>query len=337
VELPNLSKNLEEYFYSLNDKRSNHSIKSVSEINVGWETELFTFQHSYTENDAPSTQDLVLRVFSGDVAVSKASKEYHLMKKLHSVGYPVPPVYNLEASGKFIGKPFIAMKRIMGKTLDATYNNVSTQERREGLTRLMQLFVQLHSLDVSEFRDVPNLSFSGSVQTHLNYFTETRDRFAPWMTPVIDWITENKPGEAPGYQSLCHMDYHGMNVMIDEDDQPYVIDWGSSRIGDSRLDVAWTILLYSTFGGSMLRAPLIETYESLGGKLERLEYFEVIAAARRITDLITVTVDSDSLGLKPEVLEMMRKSKDHFNKVHGFLEERTGIRLEELDELIATL
>ena len=336
MELPNLLKNLEWYLGSLDDKRLNHSVKSISEINMGWETELFTFQHSFTENDAPVTDDLVLRVFSGDGAASKASKEYHLMRKLHNVGYPVPPVYNLETRGKFIGKPFIIMKRIMGKTLDATYNNESTQERREGLSRLMQLFVQLHSLDISEFRDVPNLSFSDSVKIYMNYFTETRDRLAPWMTPVIDWITENMPGEALGYQSLCHMDYHGMNVMIDEDDQPYIIDWGSSRIGDSRLDVAWTILLYCTLGGPMFRAPLIETYENLGGKLERLKYFEVMAAARRITDLIKVTADSDSVGLKPEVLEMMRKSKDHFNKVHGFLEERTGIRLTELDELIAS-
>jgi len=198
----------------------------------------------------------------------------------------------------------------------------------------MQLFVQLHGLDVSEFKDVPNLSFSDSVQTYLSHFRDVRDRLAPWMTPVIDWITENMPGEAPGYRSLCHMDYHGMNVMLDEDDRPYVIDWGASRIGDPRLDMAWTVLLYSTFGGSAFRAPLIETYVNLGGRLECLEFFEVVAATRRITDLIKVTADSDSAGLKPDVVEMMRESKDHFGRVHDFLEERTGIRLAELDELL---
>lgn len=203
VEPRSLSEKLEEYLDSLNDGRSDHSIRNVSEINMGWETELFTLQHRFTERGAPVTEDLVLRVFSGDGAASKASKEYHLMKKLHDVGYPVPPVYNLETSGEYIGKPFIVMKRIMGKTLDAAYNNESAQERREGLTRLMQLFVQLHSLDASEFKDVPNLPFSDSVQTYLSYFRDVRDQLAPWMTPVIDWITENMPGEAPGYRSLC--------------------------------------------------------------------------------------------------------------------------------------
>jgi aminoglycoside phosphotransferase (APT) family kinase protein len=334
VEPWSLSEKLEEYLDSLNDGRSDHSIGNVSEINMGWETELFTLRHRFTEKGAPVTEDLVLRVFSGDGAASKASKEYHLMRKLHDVGYPVPPVYNLETSGEIIGKPFIVMKRIMGKTLDAAYDNESAQQQREGLSRLMRLFVQLHGLDVSEFKDVPNLPFSDSVQTYLGYFRDTRDRLAPWMTPVIDWIADNMPGDAPEYRSLCHMDYHGMNIMLDEDDRPYVIDWGASRIGDSRLDVAWTILLYSTFGGPKFRAPLIEAYESLGGRLERLEFFEVMAAARRVTDLITVTAGSGSAGLKPNIVQMMRESKDHFNKVHDFLEERTGIRLAELDGLL---
>ena len=92
MELRNLSKNLEKYLNSLNDRRTYHSIRSISEINMGWETELFTFKHSFTENDAPVTEDLVLRVYSGDGAASKASKEYHLMKKLRSVGDSVPSV-----------------------------------------------------------------------------------------------------------------------------------------------------------------------------------------------------------------------------------------------------
>ena len=131
------------------------------------------------------------------------------------------------------------------------------------------------------------------------------------------------------------MDYHGMNVMIDQNDRSYVIDWGASRIGDSRLDLGWTILLYNTFGGSMFRAPLIEAYEEKGGKIGSLEFFEVMAATRRIIDLINVTGGSGSVGLKPDVLESMRDSKDHFIKVHDFLEERTGIRLKELDKLLA--
>jgi aminoglycoside phosphotransferase (APT) family kinase protein len=129
VEPRSLSEKLKEYLDSLNDRRSNHSIGDISEINMGWETELFTLQHRFTEKGAHVTEDLVLRVFSGDGAASKASKEYHLMK-LHDVGYPVPPVYNLETSGEFIDKPFIVMKRIMGKRW--TQPTITSQHRSGG-------------------------------------------------------------------------------------------------------------------------------------------------------------------------------------------------------------
>lgn len=330
-----LSTKLEEYLDTQNNQRTNHSIKNINEINMGWETELFTFQSQFLESGTIVKEDLVLRVFSGDEAAKKASKEYILMKKLCTIGYPVPPVYNLETSGEFIGKSFIIMKRVIGKTLDATYQNETPRVLKEGISKLVELFVQLHNLDPSEFKNIPNLSSSDPIQKHLNYFKTTRDDLAPWMTPIIDWIIKNKPKEASKCQSLCHMDYHGMNIMIDENDQPYVIDWGASTIADYRFDLSWTILLYSTFGGSMFRTPLIEIYQNLSGKkIKCLKFFEVMAATRRIIDLIKTTVDHRSVGLKPEAVKMMQDSKDHYEKVHGFLENRTGIRLKELALLI---
>ena len=126
-----------------------------------------------------------------------------------------------------------------------------------------------------------------------------------------------------------------MNIMIDENNQPYVIDWGLSTIGDFRLDLSWTILLYSTFGGPMFRSPMIEFYHRISGKkIENLEFYEVIAGVRRITDLIRTVYDVDSVGLKPEVLNLIKNSREHFLRVHGFIEERTGIRLKELDEML---
>ena len=335
MEITGLPKKLEAYLDAQDKHRKDHTVKNIAEINMGWETELFTFETHFTEDNTSGQEDLVLRVFSGDSATRKASKEFNLMKRLDKVGYPVPPVYHIETSGDILGKPFIIMKRIIGKTLDATYQNESEEVLREGISGLMGLFVELHSLDISEFMGGSHLSSDDSIQNLVEYYEDAIESLAPWMSPVLDWINENLPSDTSEYQSLCHMDYHGMNVMIDQNDRSYVIDWGASRIGDSRLDLGWTILLYNTFGGSMFRAPLIEAYEEKGGKIGSLEFFEVMAATRRIIDLINVTGGSGSVGLKPDVLESMRDSKDHFLKVHDFLEERTGIRLKELDKLLA--
>lgn len=329
------STQLASYLKSQYNSLSRFVVNNLNEINMGWETELFTFQLGYEENSIQKSKDLVLRMFSGDGASRKASKEYYLMKKLYEIGYPVPPVFNLETSGDVLGKPFLIMKRILGKTLDETYRNETPESLFRGLTKLLELFVSLHALDVTDFRDIPNLSFEDSIQRYLEYFEFIKNSKAQWMTPVIEWINEKKPEVNSNRNSLCHMDYHGMNVMIDKDGEAYVIDWGASNVGDFRLDLAWTILLYSTFGGSMYREPIIEIYENLSGeKVQDLEFFEVIAATRRITDLIEVLSDSGSAGLKPDVLNLMRRARGHYIKVHDFLYARTGIRLNKLDDLI---
>jgi hypothetical protein len=59
-----------------------------------------------------------------------------------------------------------------------------------------------------------------------------------------------------------------------------------------------------------------------------------MAVTRRIIDLIKTTVDHRSVGLKPKAVKMMQDSKDHYEKVLGFLEDRTRIRLKELALLI---
>jgi len=335
MEIPGLAKKLVEYLDSENMHRTNHTVKNINEINMGWETELFTFESIFNEDDAQGHEDLVLRIFSGDNAATKSSKEFYLMKRLDEVGYPVPPVYYLETSGDVIGKPFIIMKRIIGKTLDASFQNETEEELRDGISKLISLFADLHKLDISVFMDVPYLSAFQSIQEIIDYYEKIKAQ-APWMSPLLDWIKANKPSESQEYLSLCHMDYHGMNVMIDEQNQPYVIDWGASMICDSRMDLAWTLLLYNTFGGSMFRAPLIETYENLGGKTGSLEFFEVTAATRRIDDFVKVAAGSASAGLKPDVLDLMKQQKDHFLNVHDFLEKRTGFRLSKFDELLAS-
>jgi aminoglycoside phosphotransferase (APT) family kinase protein len=296
---------------------------------MGWETELFTFKTVHDEHEA----DLVLRVFSGERAGSKASKEFYLMKRLDEVGYTVPHVYHIDTSGDVIGKPFLIMQRIIGTTLDDVYRSEDDEKLREGIYRLMELFVGLHKLDVNEFAGLPDLP-TVSITEYINRFHEAKDEYTPWVAPVIDWLRENKPEDRGDYQAICHNDYHGFNVMIDQNDKAYVIDWGSARICDSRIDLGWTLLLYSTFGGAMFKAPVIETYNELGGYVDSLSFFEVLACTRRIIDLVTVLYGDGSVGLKPDVLNLMKKQRDHFQKVHDHLEETTGIRLAELDKIL---
>ena len=324
-----LATTLEKYLDNQSGNGTAYRVTDVNEVNMGWETELFMFK---TSNSDGAVENLVLRVFSGEGDAGKASKEFNLMKKLEKIGYPVPPVYYLELSGDVIGKPFILMRRVMGETLDASSRSDDPEVVKKSLMTLMGLFARLHGLDSSEFKDVPSLR-NEDVEYFLGFFRSVRDSYAPWLTPVVEWLEENKPDAKQ--RSLCHLDYHGMNVMMEED-TPYVIDWSASMICDYRQDLAWTLLLYTTFGGAEYHDPLLSMYEGLSGKkVENLEYFEVAAATRRIADMVK-TVGGGSVGLRSDVVELMKQQKEHFVKVHDFLEERTGFRLKEFDTLLSS-
>ncbi|MBD3172702.1 phosphotransferase [Candidatus Bathyarchaeota archaeon] len=326
MDINSLTQSLEAYLE--NETGVECHVIDLEEVNLGWETELFTFR----SNGRGEQRNLVLRVFSGDQADEKVVKEYNLMRKLGEVGYPVPSVYHLDASAEVIGKPFIIMERVIGETLEASYHKGSKEEMEEEITRLIRLLVDLHKLDISQFSKLPNLSII-TIENLVGKFDVISKAHAPWLSPVIDWLRKNKPMTSDNY-ALCHNDYHGLNVILDKDDNPYVIDWGAAGICDPRFDLAWTILLYTTFSDPLFRAPIIKIYNQLDGKTDYLEYFEVLAATRRITDLVSVTSGGSEHGLKPEALEMMRNSRTHYIKVHDFLTERTGYRLKEFDELL---
>jgi aminoglycoside phosphotransferase (APT) family kinase protein len=326
MDKSSLQENLQRY---LNKENSilNLSVSELNEINVGWETELFTFKATCDE----STENLVVRIFSGDNAGDKAVSEFQVMNKLAEVGYPVPRVYHVEASGDAIGKPFIVMERIMGGTLDDAYTNDNKTDVEEGIERLVELFILLHRLDVKDFRGIHGVVYT-SIDDYLDYYKRKQDMLAPWLSPVIEWLKDHKPNEK--HLSVCHNDFHGFNILLDEEGIPYVIDWGFTRISDSRIDLGWTVLLYSTFGSETLGKVLTEKYAQRGGVVESLNYFVVMAMVRRIDDLVSSLYSDASSGLKPDALDMMRGSRHHFFKVRDMLEEYTAIRIKELDEIL---
>jgi len=340
MDKQSLVERLVPYLESLYPDRSSVSVTNLDEINMGWETELYTFEVDSIKNGDQIIEHRVLRVFQGDSAERKSAKEYYLMSKLDDVGYPVPRVYSHELSGETIGKPFILMERILGKTLDDTYRNETPEELQKGLSRLIGLFVRLHQLDITPFKRIPELPFRDDhIQDYLDWYGRSVQEQLSWMKPVVDWLRERKPYIDPVPQSLLHMDYHGMNVMLREDDSEAVIDWGASSIGDYRMDLGWTMLLYTTFGGDMFRDPILAEYTEHNGRMVKdIEYFEVMATARRIIDFaMTMEGDVSSVGLKSEVVEMMKKSKDHYQRVHDVLTARTSIRLKIFSEALDSL
>ena len=139
--------------------------------------------------------------------------------------------------------------------------------------------------------------------------------------------------------SVLHWDFHPFNILLRTDDTPAVIDWGNIQVSDSRFDLAWSLLLTSTYGDPSARDRLLTGYERAAGeKIEQIEFFDAAASIRRLGSiLLSLSEGSEKMGMRSGAEEMMLARPEHIRSVYALLVGRTGIRIPEAERLLATL
>jgi aminoglycoside phosphotransferase (APT) family kinase protein len=321
----------------------NAHVRDLVQISDGWENELYAYTVEYGPAVARKREDLVLRIYPGEDAREKSAREFSAMRQLYEVGYPVPQVYHLDPDGGPLGKPFVIMAKIDGRSMGA----VAEESPMEGvlalLTSLCRLYVDLHALDWRPFVPDPSLyetqDPSATMGQLLSYFREYAHALGQEAyEPVFDWLQNHLSDVRFERLSVIHFDFHWYNILLGKDGDAYVIDWGAIAVADYRLDLAWTLLLMSTYGHPELREIILREYERIAGcPVEQIEYFDVAACLRR---LLTISVSLDAgagkLGMRPGA-EAMMKDLSHIGAVCALLRERTGIRIAETEELLAAL
>jgi hypothetical protein len=96
------------------------------------------------------------------------------------------------------------------------------------------------------------------------------------------------------------------------------------------------VLLASAFWDRYFGKALLKGYEAASRReIRDVGFWEVVGIFRRMTDVaVSLTSGAEEKGMRAGAVEQMKDSLEHLHKVHGFLEERTGIRLPEFDELL---
>ena len=330
---------LAEYYDRHYLDRENLVISEVKEITMGWETELYSFNVEFKEGGHLVKEERVVRLYPGNYAAQRAAKEFMVMSTLSGAGYPVPEVFHLEEDDSTLGKPFIVMERIRGRNMTGDFLEGS-QEKRAYLTSLfMKLFVDLHNLDGP--RLFPGDCFAGDTAGYVNRILDggrwdVEHHGIGWLSPVVEWLDDHKAGVSRENLSIIHRDFHPDNIMIREDGSPVVIDWGAVEAGDFRDDLAWTILLMSTYSDPSFREAILRGYQEISGrKVRDFEFFEVMAIFRRVRDVsVSFIGGPEEMGMRSGALEKMRQDSEHLQKVYSLLRERTGLRIPEFEDLL---
>ncbi len=338
VKQKEISHGLIRFFKDTKPKMLNTKILNLNEISAGWETELYTFEMQFSENDGIKKKKLVIRMYPGNSAERKLTNEFFIYKNLSKQNYPVPKIHYISTEKQYIGKPFLIMDWIPGGTLD---QKLSSQPE-ETFRLFCQLFVDLHKLDWKPFLKNQNLEKNSISQIDI-YLDSLENRVKQFelteLEPILIWLRGERNRIENEYLALGHYDFHTFNILLNDNGEPFVIDWPSAKVNDFRFDLGWTLTLYRVYGNRENRNTLFETYQEIAGKqIEHMDFFEVSAILRRLSDILGTLKSSDeSTGLRNGVAQMIKDSISHVENLNSYLEELSSIRILKVDELIENI
>lgn len=308
---------------------------------TGWESEIYAFTLAYGPKSDRHSEGRVLRLLTGG-DYEAAKSEHRTLSLLHKAEYPVPQPYHLGSPRDGFRRPFIIMERIEGGDFSTRFNE---NPQGEPLRQFIALFRRLHSLDWRPY--VPDAEGVSPPEQPYYHFDQKMAEYAQALDragmdvfdPVMDWLHENRGRTACNRASVVHMDFHHNNILEDSDGKCYVTDWTAGDISDYRFDLGWTLTLALAYRGPEAHTAILAEYEGqMGDQVESMDVFEVAGLIRRIgTVMISVAAGADSLGMRPEAVNAMRRDRIPLERLNQRLEKLIGKRIPEIEEFLSKL
>ena len=170
--------------------------------------------------------DRCVKVFNEDYSKADVLNEALNQARIEETGLNIPKVLEVTTID---GKWAIVSEYIKGKTL-AQLMEESPQKKDELLERFVdiQLSVQSHTCPMlAQIKDKMQRKIS---QTTLDATTR--------------YELHTRLAGMPTHNHVCHGDFNPSNVIISDNDEPYIIDWSHVTQGNASADAARTYLLF---------------------------------------------------------------------------------------------
>jgi aminoglycoside phosphotransferase (APT) family kinase protein len=281
-----MSDNLLAYLrVELNDAGVSYCVRPTS-LQGGYETQMFRFQLDNAPEELSGP--LVLRVFPAYQGPERAIWECAVQNSLADQGYPAPQVYFAGTDAKLLGGPFVVMQFLPGETMLA-----AAPEKTPVL--LGAAHATLHNLQVEPL--IEALRSRGVEEQRLRFsrrlaWLSGRVAVHPWLAEAVQWLGDNRPPE-PDQLSICHGDFHPLNILVDGDKVSAVLDWPGFSIADPAMDVAFTVVLLSIASSVLLPIENLDAmlacyyaaYDSVRPlDLEHLDYYRMVRCVMALVE-----------------------------------------------------
>jgi len=243
----------------------------------------------------------------------------------------VPRPYLFEPNHGALGAPFLIMQRLGGSPLFGSRSFPTAFKTFSlGFFSFVRAQARLHKYDstAAGLREIPH-AFPTVAQSAgnepplldrlLNLIADRVEHGPlPGLREALQRINERAPRFRSSPQSIVHMDYHPLNVMVDGVQVTGVIDWVNTDVGDRHLDAAMTAVILSSSAlehprwmrdnlvGNGLRASFAALYMPLYHAMapmnfERFRYCQAVAALLRLSMLGMMRARGpEVVGFRPE-------------------------------------
>jgi aminoglycoside phosphotransferase (APT) family kinase protein len=210
-------------------------------IGRGFDTYIYAFRLEGEGLDPAWARPLVLRLYPTANQADKAEREATVQRFVAEHGYPAPAPLAVEREAAGFGLPLMVLERVAGvPMLDRIGANPLGIGRLFGA--MADAHAALHKLPV----DGCSLPFDTPlVVRKLDELRPGVERMADdELSRGLRWLDEHKGVVMDEERSLCHGDFHPLNIMVGDDGALTVLDWSDAAIGDRHSDVARTLVLF---------------------------------------------------------------------------------------------
>ena len=301
----------------------------------GWETTVFEFtleSRSIVCASIPVGESVVLRFYQGSAADVKGNREHVTIDRLFGAGFSVPRPHVFEAGHRALGAPFLIMQRLRGVPLFGPRSfPVAFKTFSLGFFSFVRAQARLHKYSPASagLSEIPHAYVSAQpagdepplLDRVLSIIAaRVEDGPLPGLRKALACVNERAPLFRSSPQSIVHMDYHPLNVMVDGMRLTGVIDWVNTDVGDRHLDAAMTAVILSSSAlehprwmrdnivGNGLRASFAALYMPLYHAVapmnfERFRYCQAVAALLRLSMLGMMRARGpEAVGFRPEAI-----------------------------------
>jgi aminoglycoside phosphotransferase (APT) family kinase protein len=224
----------------------------------GWETTVFEFstRSAAIGLELPPGRPLVLRFYHGPDAALKGEREYAVMQLMQAAQFPIPLLYAFEPDPGPLGAPFLIMERLEGGPL---LRLKSFPNALKTFTLAFLPFVRLHArlhrlspaaVGITALAPAFGANGDGAARPLADRMVATIAARVergplPWLGPALRWARTGAQRFRDSANSVVHMDFHPLNVVVNGGHISGVIDWVNTDCGDRHLDVATTATILS--------------------------------------------------------------------------------------------